>query len=368
MGNPEMTRKETTHRPGTTAPLAWDHAVHDIPDRGLSTVRQATPDELAAIARALDLVACTSLRADVHHCAYPGRALPSHRAGCAPRCTQACVVTLEPVASTIEEAFEAAFWPAEDMPVARQRRTRPRRRAGTRADRRGTDRGRPRRLREPGGGDRSVPAQARRRARLAAPGVRRCRRRQAREPVCRARRISRQKLDGAAAIFRSAHGCDSASAGGPRNLFVSRPQKAMVGRFWGSCGHGRRKRDTTGLGRPTTVSRGVMATPRTISLDAMGGDQGPGGGRARRRHRARAPSGRELPAVRRPGAHCAPSAAHPRAGRAIARRAHRHGRRDAGQAEPGGAPRRAAPACGWRSRRCRRARPTSRSRPATPAP
>src|SRR5262249_43903450 len=31
--------------------------------------------------------------------------------------SQACVVTLEPVASIIEDAFEQAFWPPEDMPA-----------------------------------------------------------------------------------------------------------------------------------------------------------------------------------------------------------------------------------------------------------
>ena len=68
-----------TRKTGTTGPLAWDHAVRDIPDQGLSAVRQATPDELASIARALDLVACTSLRADYKVSADAGRTLPSHR-------------------------------------------------------------------------------------------------------------------------------------------------------------------------------------------------------------------------------------------------------------------------------------------------
>ena len=42
---------------------------------------------------------------------------------------QACVVTLEPVASAIDETFDVAFWPEEDMPRARERRARPGRRA-----------------------------------------------------------------------------------------------------------------------------------------------------------------------------------------------------------------------------------------------
>ncbi len=47
-----------TRKTSTTAELAWDHAVHDIPESGLSAQREATPDELARIAQALDLIAC----------------------------------------------------------------------------------------------------------------------------------------------------------------------------------------------------------------------------------------------------------------------------------------------------------------------
>ena len=47
-----------------TAELAWEHAVHDISDSGLSRRRSAAPDELAAIARALELIACPTLSAE----------------------------------------------------------------------------------------------------------------------------------------------------------------------------------------------------------------------------------------------------------------------------------------------------------------
>jgi uncharacterized metal-binding protein YceD (DUF177 family) len=105
-----------TRKTGTTGPLAWDHAVRDIPDQGLSAVRQASPDELASIARALDLVACTSLRADYKVSATLGGRF--HLTGrLRAEVSQNCVVTLEPVDSTIEEAFEAVFWPQEAMPA-----------------------------------------------------------------------------------------------------------------------------------------------------------------------------------------------------------------------------------------------------------
>lgn len=117
-----MTRKSgtaegaTTSAPtGTTAELAWNHAVQDIPQTGLSAVCAATAEELSRIAGALDLLACTSLEADYTiaptaggYYRLSGRLLA--------QVSQACVVTLEPVDSTIDEPFEAVFWPQERMP------------------------------------------------------------------------------------------------------------------------------------------------------------------------------------------------------------------------------------------------------------
>ena len=100
----------------TTSELAWDQAIHDIPQSGLSAEREATPDELARIARALDLIACTGL--NVEYAIAPtldGRYRLSGRFRA--EITQTCVVTLEPIGSTVEEDFEATFWPQEDMPA-----------------------------------------------------------------------------------------------------------------------------------------------------------------------------------------------------------------------------------------------------------
>src|SRR6185503_10024902 len=105
-----------TAKTSTTGPLAWNYAVHDIPQDGLSTAREATPDELASIASALDLIACASLKAE---CTITPTATGHYRLSGRLRTqlNQACVVTLEPVDSTIEENFEAVFWPAQDMPA-----------------------------------------------------------------------------------------------------------------------------------------------------------------------------------------------------------------------------------------------------------
>ena len=78
-----------------------------------------------------------------------------------------------------------------------------------------------------------------------------------------------------------------------------------------------------------------MAAPRTISLDAMGGDQGPavvvpGAALALERH----PDAQLSPGWRS-SPHTAASRPASRPGRSVAHRAHRHRHRNAGQAEPG---------------------------------
>jgi hypothetical protein len=96
------------------AELTWVHAVHDIPEAGLSAVQHATPDELARIAQALELLACSSLTAT-----YTITPVGMGRYRLAGRLdaslTQACVVTLEPVEARIDEALDVTFWPEADI-------------------------------------------------------------------------------------------------------------------------------------------------------------------------------------------------------------------------------------------------------------
>ena len=104
------------HSADMTSPLAWEDAVRDVPESGLTGTRDAAPDELAAVARALDLIECARL--GVHYAIQPlsgGRYRLSGRLHA--ELTQACVVTLDPVGSTLEEVFEVTFWPPQDMPV-----------------------------------------------------------------------------------------------------------------------------------------------------------------------------------------------------------------------------------------------------------
>jgi len=101
-----------------TAEPAWDHAAPNIPDAGLARQRTATAEELWQIARALDLTECRSLEAK--YTIVPlgtGRYRVSGTFEAI--IAQACVVSLEPVTSAVDESFEATFWPQEDIPAPR---------------------------------------------------------------------------------------------------------------------------------------------------------------------------------------------------------------------------------------------------------
>jgi hypothetical protein len=105
-----------TRKTDTPADLAWEYAVQGIPERGLSDERKASPEERAGIARALDLLACKSLSAAFTILPTLGgryRLTGTLRADV----SQPCVVTLDPVDSAIEEAFDVTFWPERDMPA-----------------------------------------------------------------------------------------------------------------------------------------------------------------------------------------------------------------------------------------------------------
>jgi uncharacterized metal-binding protein YceD (DUF177 family) len=98
-------------------PLTWSHRTAEVPEAGLLVAREATPAEREAIAGALDIISCDALSID-----YAVRALGGGRyrmmGKLTARVTQACVVTLEPVAATIAQEIDVAFWPAESLPRA----------------------------------------------------------------------------------------------------------------------------------------------------------------------------------------------------------------------------------------------------------
>jgi uncharacterized metal-binding protein YceD (DUF177 family) len=97
-----------------TAELAWDHAISDIPDAGLTATRAAAPGELEAVARALGLVACERLEAS-YEIVPRGAGHYALKGTLRAKVVQACVVTLDPVTSLVEQDFQAGFWPEEEI-------------------------------------------------------------------------------------------------------------------------------------------------------------------------------------------------------------------------------------------------------------
>jgi uncharacterized metal-binding protein YceD (DUF177 family) len=95
--------------------LPWSQRATSIAEAGLHKEVVATAAERVAIAQELGLVSCEAIEAS-----YTIRALGGGRYRLAgslhARLTQACVATLEPLPQTIEEAFEAEFWPAGSLP------------------------------------------------------------------------------------------------------------------------------------------------------------------------------------------------------------------------------------------------------------
>ena len=95
--------------------LAWDHAVQDIPEEGLSVERSASPEVCDAVARALDLLGCRSLTAR-YALTLRGGGHVQLSGSVRAQVEQSCVVTLEPLLNDVEESFSVDYWPETDMP------------------------------------------------------------------------------------------------------------------------------------------------------------------------------------------------------------------------------------------------------------
>jgi hypothetical protein len=95
--------------------IAWEHAVHDIPEAGLRVERSATAAECEAVARSLDLLACRRLTA--RYTVTPKAGGLVHASGSVEaEVEQACVVTLEPLVNEVADNFRVDFWPETEMP------------------------------------------------------------------------------------------------------------------------------------------------------------------------------------------------------------------------------------------------------------
>lgn len=99
-----------------TVELAWEHFVQDIPETGLSVERTATQEEREAVARSLDLVACTSLTA--RYTIAPRTQGHFRLTGTLEaRVEQTCVVTLEPLTNEVAASFGVDYWPETELPA-----------------------------------------------------------------------------------------------------------------------------------------------------------------------------------------------------------------------------------------------------------
>lgn len=95
--------------------LAWEHAVEDIPETGLTVERSATAEERDEIARALDLPGCRSLV--VRYALVPRGGGHVHLSGALQaQVDQTCVVTLEPLLNDVAATFKVDYWPETEMP------------------------------------------------------------------------------------------------------------------------------------------------------------------------------------------------------------------------------------------------------------
>lgn len=116
--------RETTEPRG---PFSRPLDVHTVPEAGLDLAIEASPEERAAVAAEIGLVALGALSARFHIERRAGGRLAVDglaEAGI----TQTCVVSLEPFESIVERELELAFAPQANSVEAPEPRTRSRRR------------------------------------------------------------------------------------------------------------------------------------------------------------------------------------------------------------------------------------------------
>jgi hypothetical protein len=95
--------------------LAWEHTVQEIPEAGMTVERAASLEECEALARALELVACRSLKA--RYTVVPkGRGHIQASGALEAEVEQFCVVTLEPLVNKVADSFSVDYWPETEMP------------------------------------------------------------------------------------------------------------------------------------------------------------------------------------------------------------------------------------------------------------
>ncbi|MEZ5923183.1 MAG: DUF177 domain-containing protein [Hyphomicrobiaceae bacterium] len=92
----------------------WQIKVRSVGHSGGAGRIEAAPADREALARALDILACDRLVVD-YRMSPSGRDRFRVSGHIDADIVQACVATLEPVPERIDEDFDVAFWPAEDL-------------------------------------------------------------------------------------------------------------------------------------------------------------------------------------------------------------------------------------------------------------
>lgn len=102
-------------KPAPAPPLDWTHTTTEIAPKGLDIERHATAAELAACAQYLDILGVDRLVVS-----YRIKPLSGGRYSLSGKLeadvVQACVVSLDPVPATLNDAFEAEFRPGAAEP------------------------------------------------------------------------------------------------------------------------------------------------------------------------------------------------------------------------------------------------------------
>ena len=90
--------------------LTWNYATAEIPDNGLAVQRSATPEECDAVRTELDILGCEAIDVRYRIRAVAGDAFRLQGTFKA-KVTQACVVSLEPVAEVVTGDLDVEFTP-----------------------------------------------------------------------------------------------------------------------------------------------------------------------------------------------------------------------------------------------------------------
>lgn len=94
--------------PAELLPLDWSHETTELPERCLKRSRVATEFERAALTEALGIISCDALEATYQITPISGGGFRLE-GGIDAAVTQACVISLEPVAGRVGESFSVEF-------------------------------------------------------------------------------------------------------------------------------------------------------------------------------------------------------------------------------------------------------------------